>query len=106
MRWSEEITLIKLTGGGTNENGFPTKPGETATTVFCNKKSVGYSEFYKARQAGYNTVMKVDVHAEEYVEQEQAEYCGKRYEILRTYTDKSGELTELTLSDLSERGRG
>lgn len=50
MRWGEQITLIALSdpSPSTNEHGFPVASIETATTVFADKKSVGFSEFYKA----------------------------------------------------------
>ena len=53
MRWCEQITLIALADPSprTNEHGFPADREETATTVFADKKSVGFSEFYKAQQA-------------------------------------------------------
>jgi hypothetical protein len=111
MRWSDEITLIgvKLPDGqtdATDENGFPLQLEEAKTTVFANKKSVGFNEFFKARQAGYTAHLKFDVFTEEYDGQPFAEYNGKRFKILRTYifTNTSGDYTELTLSDLSERG--
>ena len=34
------------------------------------------------------------------IEQRGAELNGKRYRVLKTYVNKSGEITELTLSDL------
>ena len=48
MRWGEQITLIALSEPSprTNEHGFPVARTETATTVFADKKSVGFSEFY------------------------------------------------------------
>lgn len=111
MRWSDEIILIGEVKPddeteGTNDNGFSLPAEETRTTVFGNKKSVGYAEFFKAQQAGISEEMKFDVFTEEYEGQPLAEYGGKRYEILRTYVDPktSGEYTELTLSDLSQRG--
>ena len=60
MRWGEQITLIALSEPSprTNEHGFPVARTETATTVFADKKSVGFSEFYKAQQAGYTTYKK------------------------------------------------
>ena len=81
MRWGEQITLIALSEPSprTNEHGFPVARTETATTVFADKKSVGFSEFYKAQQAGYTTELKFDVH---------------------------GEFTELTLVNLSEAEGG
>ena len=71
--------------------------------LFGNKKSVGYSEFYKAAVAGYAAELKVDVYTEEYGGQKLAEVDGVRYRILRTYRDpKNTDITELTLSDLPE----
>ena len=107
MRWGEQITLIALSdpSPSTNEHGFPVARIETATTVFADKKSVGFSEFYKAQQAGYTTELKFDVHSFEYEEQQIVEYpvsSGKRYRILRTYIHDDGELVELTLSSFPE----
>ena len=84
MRWGEQITLIALSdpSPSTNEHGFPVVRIETATTVFADKKSVGFSEFYKAQQAGYTTELKFDVHSFEYEEQQIVEYpvsSRKRY---------------------------
>lgn len=107
MRWSEQITLIALSEPteATNEHGFPIEKPETATTVFADKKSVGYSEFYKASQAGYTAELKFDVRAFEYDGQQIVEYpveSGKRYRVLRTYLHTNGEFIELTLVDLPE----
>ena len=109
MRWSEQITLIALKEPNeaerTNEHGFPVEREETATTVFADKKSVGYSEFYKAEMAGHTAEMKFDVRAFEYSGETIAEYpvsSGKRYRILRTYLHSEGEMIELTLADFPE----
>ena len=109
MRWSERITLIALKEPNeaerTNEHGFPVEREETATTVFADKKSVGYSEFYKAEMAGHTVEMKFDVRAFEYSGETIAEYpvsSGKRYRILRTYLHSEGEMIELTLADFPE----
>ena len=111
MRWSDEITLISETipadyEDATNENGFGLTEEGMPVKVYANKKSVGYSEFFKAKMAGYTEELKFDVFTEEYAGQTLAEYNGKRYRVLRTYIDPKtgGEYTELTLSDLSERG--
>lgn len=108
MRWSEELTLISTTPPAerTDAQGFTSTPAETAVTVYANKKSVGYSEFYKADQSGQYVRYKFDVHTEEYTGQTLAEYEGKRYFILRTYEKGSGDITELTLSDLPGVGGG
>lgn len=101
----DEITLIAQTPPTerVNENGFPNPWEETRTTVFCNVKSVGFSEFYKAAQAGYEAELKCDVYAEEYHKERLAEYEGRRFKILRTYRDpKKPDEIELTLSDITE----
>ena len=92
MRWGEQITLVALSEPSprTNEHGFPVARTETATTVFADKKSVGFSEFYNE-------------------EQQIVEYpvlSGKRYRVLRTYTHGNGEFTELTLVNLPEAEGG
>lgn len=104
-KWSDMLTLLAVDAPAdqTNENGFNAEPTEQRRDVFANKKSVGYSEFYKSAQAGYTAELKFDVHTGDYHGEGLAEYGGKRYKILRTYETKNGEFTELTLSDLSER---
>ena len=107
MGWNDQITLIALTDNTprTDDNGFPLPRAEKATTVFADKKSVGYSEFYKAAQAGYSAEMKFDVHSMEYAGEQTVEYpvgSGTRYRVLRTYLHGSGEYTELTLVNLPE----
>ena len=111
MRWSEQITLIALSDNTprTDENGFPLPHAEEKTTIFADKKSVGYSEFYKAAQAGYSAELKFDVHSFEYTGQQTVEYpagSGKRYRVLRTYLRGNGEFTELTLVNLPEAEGG
>ena len=111
MGWRDQITLIALseTSERTNEHGFPIMKPETATTVFADKKSVGYSEFYKAEMAGHVAEVKFDVYAMEYNGETIAEYpvsSGKRYRVLRTYTHGNGEFTELTLVNLPEAEGG
>jgi hypothetical protein len=110
MRWSEQITLIALTDPPepVNEHGFDVPKLEAATTVFADKKAVGYSEFYKASMAGITAEMKFDVRAADYEGQMVAEFptaSGKRYRIFRTYTHPNGEFVELTLSDMPEAQR-
>lgn len=105
-RWSNIIALIKTIPPteDTNENGFAELPTEQSRSVFCNKKSVGYSEFYRSQQAGFKAELKIDLHTQDYKGETLVEFEGKRYTVLRTYESKGGDFTELTLSDLSERG--
>jgi hypothetical protein len=104
-KWSDLIALIAVTAptDETDTDGFYLPSAETRREVFANRQSVGYSEFYKAAQAGYSAELKIIVRTEEYNGESYAEHEGKRYKILRTYETKNGEFTELTLTDLTER---
>ena len=105
MRWSDEIKLFHETKE-TDDGGFTAPQADEGVTVYANKKSVGYNEFFQAKQAGYTERLKIDVYTAEYSGQTLAEYENKLYTILRTYSDtKTPDFTELTLSDLKERGR-
>lgn len=102
--WADEITLITLAEPEErlNANGFPNEQSEEQQTVFCNKKPVGYQEFFKSQQAGRQVDFKVDVHAIDYSGQQLAEFMGKRYQILKTY-EIDDDTVELTLSDLRQQ---
>ena len=102
--WADELTLIATIEPAerVNANGFPNKPEEVEATVFCNKKSVGYAEFFSSQQAGHKVSFKCDVHAVDYSGQLLAEYAGKRYSVLKTYA-VDDDTIELTLSDLREQ---
>lgn len=102
--WADQITLIATTEPAErlNKNGFPNELVETALTVFCNKKNVGYAEFFSSQQAGHTVSFKADVHKVDYEGQKIAEYEGKRYSILKTY-ELDDDTIELTLSDLREQ---
>jgi len=110
MRWSDELTLVfeespPVGESATDGDGFALPRDGEQTTVYANKKSVGFNEFFKAKQAGHTEQMKFDIFSAEYDGQTLAEYEGKRYKILRTYCDpKKPDEIELTLSDISERG--
>ena len=113
MRWSDELTLIAVIpfddpAEAVNENGYGLPGKEIKTDVFGNKKSVGFSEFFKAQMAGYKEELKFDVYTAEYNGEGLVEHEGKRYKILRSYVDpkSGGDITELTLSDLSQGVNG
>jgi SPP1 family predicted phage head-tail adaptor len=110
--WGDLITLIAVLpfadpAQAVDSEGYSVPPQEEKTTVFANKKSVGFNEFFKAKLAGYTEEMKFDVYTVEYTGQSLAEYEGKRYKVLRTYVDpkQGGDITELTLSDMTQDGR-
>jgi SPP1 family predicted phage head-tail adaptor len=108
-KWSDRATLIAVETPQeeqTDNEGFYLPPMETRREVFCNRQSVGYSEFYKSAQEGTKAELKITVRTDEYNAQGSVEYAGKRYKVMRTYVTKNGEFTELTLTDLPERGEG
>lgn len=78
----------------------------SAAVVIVYGVAVG---IYRAVKGGarngrkYAAELKFDVYTEEYGGQKLAEVDGVRYKVLRTYRDpKNPDITELTLSDLSE----
>ena len=106
MRWSDELTLWHEERPNTDSGGFTVRKKGQPVTLYANKKSVGFNEFFTALQAGYMEQMKFDIFTAEYSGQTLAEYENKLYRVLRVYIDPktAGEYTELTLSDLAERG--
>lgn len=63
--WADELTLISQQPPDerVNAGGFENEQQESARTVFCNKKSVGYSEYFKSQQTGKVVEAKCEVHA-------------------------------------------
>jgi SPP1 family predicted phage head-tail adaptor len=102
--WADEITLISLEmpEERVNSNGFPNAATEKKNTVFCNKKPIGYNEYYKSQQLGISVEFKAEVYAIDYSNETIAEFEGKRYTILKHY-EINDEVTELTLSDLRQQ---
>ena len=72
--------------------------------MFCDKKNVGYSEYFKSQQAGKTVSFKVEVHTVDYNGEMLAEFNGKKYSILKTY-EIDDDTIELTLSDLREQAK-
>ena len=105
MEWLDELTLIAETTAENrvNKNGFAVKPEESTRTVFCNKKSVGYSEYFKSQQTGKLVEAKYDVHKADYEGEDTVEDAdGKRFFVLKTY-DIDDDTIELTLTDLRHK---
>jgi hypothetical protein len=102
--WVDEITLVSQTAPDerVNENGFENEPQESKRTVFCNKKSVGYSEYFKSQQTGKVVESKCEVHRADYEGEETVEMDGKRFFVLKTY-DIDDDTIELTLTDLRHK---
>lgn len=97
MEWLDELTLIAETTAENrvNKNGFAVKPEESPRTVFCNKKSVGYSEYFKSQQTGKLVEAKYEVHKADYGGEDVVEVNGRRYFVLKTY-DTGTDTIELS----------
>ena len=64
--------------------------------VFCNEKSVRYSEFYQAQAVGMKPEIILEIMAIDYEKEKYVMYEEEKYTVLKTYK-KSSEKIELTL---------
>lgn len=110
-KWADEIKLIRedeaAGGERVNVNGFEVPKAESSRTVFCNMKSVGYSEYFKSQQTGKLVERKCDVHKADYDGEDVVEVMGdgRRYFVLKTY-DIDDDTVELTLTDIRHKEKG
>jgi hypothetical protein len=105
--WADELILVsqKVPDERVNANGFENEQLESKTTVFCNKKSVGYSEYFKSQQTGKVVEAKCEVHKADYGGEDIVEMDGRRFFVLKTY-DIDDDTIELTLTDLRNKEKG
>ena len=105
--WADELTLISQQPPDerVNAGGFENEQKESARTVFCNKKSVGYSEYFKSQQTGKVVEAKCEVHKADYEGEDTVEMDGRRFFVLKTY-DIDDDTIELTLTDLRNKDKG
>ena len=64
-------------------------------TIQCEVDSIGRGEWITAQQGGFQSEIMVRVFSVSYNGESLAQYCGKTYEIYRTF--QSGDMTELYL---------
>lgn len=90
--------VIELIGEDPSAHGIFDNPTETARRVFCEVRSVGMSEFYRAREQDLHPdfVFVLSDYAE-YKGEKICAYHGKRYRIIRTYVDR--QRIELTVEE-------
>lgn len=93
MSWDDQVTLIK-TSYIKDEIGNQIEQQERQV-VYCNKKSVGRSEFYSANVKDARPEILLEIHAFEYDGQRLVEFNGVVYRVLRDYSP-SFETVELT----------
>ncbi|WP_374717115.1 phage head closure protein [Geobacillus thermodenitrificans] len=101
MTYDNELTLIKQEFIE-DEIGNQT-PIETRKTVLCNVKSVGRNEFYSAATAGLRPSIVFVMHGYEYNGEQQVEFEGVRYNVIRTYSTDFEEI-ELTCERVAADG--
>lgn len=68
---------------------------ETKTTILCDLKSVGRTEFYNAAVNDMKPERVFLIHSFEYNKEELVDFDGERYSVLKTYR-KGFEEMELT----------
>lgn len=78
--------------------GQEAESGETLREVFCQIKSISRAEWNVTFQNGLNSSFMAVVNFDDYQNEQEAEYRGKRYGIYRTYAKKPG-LMELYLEE-------
>ena len=64
-------------------------------TIQCEVDSIGRGEWITAQQGGFQSEIMVRVFSASYNGESLAQYCGKTYEIYRTF--QAGDMTELYL---------
>lgn len=99
MYWRDVATLVAITKEP-DDDGYKAEQ-KKRTEVFVDVQSVKRSEFYAARQSGTKIDLVFLVRAADYSGEEQVEYDGKTYAVVRAYT-KAGEIYELNCSEIPD----
>lgn len=61
------------------------RPEETRAAILCKVKSIGRSEFYSAAMTGLKPEIVFVIHACEYGGEQEVEFNGEKYKVIRTY---------------------
>lgn len=75
--------------------------GESRTEVFGEARSVTRAEWYEGGREGMKPSVVFVVPSMDYAGQQEAEFCGRRYRIYRTYRPREREEIELYLEEKS-----
>lgn len=68
-------------------------------TVLCRKVSVGGNEFYNAQVSGLKPELKFIIHAFEYSGENEVEFEGIKYKVIRTYTGNAVDKSQNALDN-------
>lgn len=93
MTYDYELTLIQQTYIE-DEIGNQT-PTEIKTVIYCGLKSIGRTEFYNAIAHGLKPELIFNINKFEYSGEQLIEFEGKKYKVIRTYSNDL-EKIELT----------
>lgn len=96
MYWKDTAELVTITETPDDE-GYK-EQAEARRTVFVNKKSATRSEFYKAKQAGDEIVLVLEVRGVDYNGETRLYFGGDPFEVVRAYT-VSGDKFELNCKE-------
>lgn len=95
--------VLFLIGDDPDAHGAFQRPAETLRKVFCEIRSVGYQEYYRAMERDLfpSLIFRLADYAE-YKGERQAIFEGVRYRIVRVYID--GQAVELTAEEAVANG--
>lgn len=82
MEYTQDLTLIKKTY--TQDEMGNVIATETQTEVLAKRNVVGTKEFYNAMAVGIRPTAELQIRLSNYNNEEEAEYKGIRYSIIRT----------------------
>lgn len=90
--------VLYLIGESPAAHGIFESYEEPRRKVFCEVQSVGYNEFYRAKENGLEPTFRfILADTREYQGEKICEYEGNRYRIVRTYVDR--QRIELTVEE-------
>lgn len=99
--WRRDV--LTLVGETPAAHGIFDECTETQRTVFCEVRSVGYNEYYRALEQDLHPtfVFRLADYAE-YQGEKICVFGGVRYRVIRTYAD--GQAIELTVEEATVDG--
>lgn len=81
--YNNEVTLISKTYEF--DEFYNQVPYESRRKILCSENTVTRYEFYIASEQGLNPSLSLFIHPYEYNNEDELEYNGNRYSIIRTF---------------------
>lgn len=82
---NDVVLLGTLIENGTDEIGDPIKEVNYSKEVFCEEKSVKYSEFYQAQSQGFKPEIVLVLWIDDYENEKYIKYEDVEYKVFRKY---------------------